>query len=89
MQTALTPLPLGLLLGAASAIAPTALPQPLPPFEGTIGKTYKGSKPAWPTIPTATQGAPNVVIILGGPETEPHYPVGWACMRPLSPRPLL
>jgi arylsulfatase A-like enzyme len=40
------------------------LPYPAPPFEGTIGKTYKESKPAWPKIPTAAKDAPNVVIIL-------------------------
>jgi arylsulfatase len=64
MKTKLTILALGLPLGVASAIAQTNLPLPPPPFEGTIGKTYKESTPAWPKIPTAAEDAPNVVIIL-------------------------
>ena len=42
----------------------TVLPMPSPPFEGVVGKTYKESKEAWPTLPTAPVGAPNVVVIL-------------------------
>jgi arylsulfatase len=51
-------------------VAPTGqldrskLPMPEPPFSGTIGKTYKESKADWPKVPTAPDGAPNVVIIL-------------------------
>jgi arylsulfatase len=48
----------------ASAVVQTNLPLPPPPFEGTIGKTYKESKPAWPKIPTAAKDAPNIVVIL-------------------------
>lgn len=40
------------------------LPYPPPAFKGKIGKTYKDSTPAWPTIPTAAQGAPNILIVL-------------------------
>ena len=42
----------------------TVLPLPEPPFQGTIGKTYKDSKEAWPTLPTPPEGAPNVIVIL-------------------------
>ncbi|WP_083770119.1 arylsulfatase [Beutenbergia cavernae] len=43
---------------------PSAIPQPPPPFEGTIGRTYVESEAAWPRIPTAPEGAPNIVVIL-------------------------
>lgn len=33
-------------------------------FKGTIGKTYKESKPEWPRKPEAPSGAPNVVFIV-------------------------
>src|SRR5579883_353245 len=33
-------------------------------FNGVIGFTYKQSQPAWPALPTARPGAPNVVIFL-------------------------
>jgi arylsulfatase A-like enzyme len=49
---------------AASATAPTNLPNPPKPFEGTIGKTYKESKATWSKIPTAAPDAPNIVVIL-------------------------
>ena len=62
---------LTILLPASSAFAQTTtepdrtkLPMPRPPFEGTIGTTYKDSKSAWPKLPSAPAGAPNVVIIL-------------------------
>lgn len=42
----------------------TVLPIPFPPFEGTIGKTYKESKEDWPKLIDAPEGAPNVVVIL-------------------------
>ncbi len=42
----------------------TQIPEPPPPFEGRIGKTYKESQAAWPKIPTADQSAPNIVVIL-------------------------
>ncbi|MGX5818670.1 arylsulfatase [Chitinophaga lutea] len=57
----LTPL---LFCGIANSTAQTNLPKPDPPFQGKIGKTYKESIPAWPQIPKAADGAPNVVIIL-------------------------
>ncbi|MGX5695823.1 arylsulfatase [Agromyces soli] len=42
----------------------TSLPYPPPPFDGVIGKTYQESTAAWPKIPTAGEGAPNIVVIL-------------------------
>ena len=42
----------------------TVLPLAEPKFEGVIGTTYKESKEAWPKLPTAPVGAPNVVVIL-------------------------
>lgn len=53
-----------LLLGTAPVAAQSSLPYPPPRFEGTIGKTYQESKPAWPRIPTAAKDAPNVVIVM-------------------------
>lgn len=41
-----------------------ALPYGMSEFEGTIGKTYKDSKEAWPKLPTPGPGAPNVIVIL-------------------------
>jgi arylsulfatase len=55
---------LGWLVSSAFAQDRTVLPMPAPPFEGVIGETYKDSKEAWPKIPTAPEGAPNVVVIL-------------------------
>lgn len=58
------------LVFAGSSVADVAdderkvLPMPMPPFSGTIGKTYKDSKQAWPELPTPPKGAPNVVVIL-------------------------
>ncbi|WP_108659502.1 arylsulfatase [Acuticoccus kandeliae] len=51
---------------AQAPLAPdrTALPMPLPPFGGTIGRTYQESTGEWPALPTPPEGAPNVVIIL-------------------------
>jgi len=37
---------------------------PDPTFEGKVGKTYVESESAWPELPKAPAGAPNVVIIL-------------------------
>ncbi|MGC1481965.1 MAG: sulfatase-like hydrolase/transferase [Chthoniobacterales bacterium] len=53
----------------ASAVAAdwpdrTALPIPLSPFEGKIGKTYQESEPGWQQPVTAPEGAPNVIVIL-------------------------
>ena len=33
-------------------------------FLGTIGRTYDDSEPYWPPLPSAPDGAPNVVIVL-------------------------
>ena len=33
-------------------------------FNGVIGFTYKESQPAWPALPAARPGSPNVVIFL-------------------------
>ncbi|WP_148861330.1 arylsulfatase [Marinobacter fonticola] len=40
------------------------LPQPLSPFEGEIGQTYKNSSPDWPKSISAPNDAPNVIIIM-------------------------
>jgi arylsulfatase len=37
---------------------------PKPEFEGVIGRTYDDSEGWWPPIPSAPDGAPNVVIVL-------------------------
>jgi arylsulfatase A-like enzyme len=42
----------------------SVLPLPTPKFDGVIGSTYKESKEAWPKLPTAPEGAPNVVVIM-------------------------
>lgn len=49
---------------AQDAVDRTILPLPEPKFEGTIGKTYKESQEAWPKLPTAPEGAPNIIIVL-------------------------
>src|SRR5262245_24970307 len=40
------------------------LPKPEPPFQGTIGATWKDSKPDYPRPLAAPKGAPNVLLIL-------------------------
>jgi arylsulfatase A-like enzyme len=55
--------------GAGSALAqqsrtPAVLPQPEPPFSGTIGRTVKESKPDFPRGIEAPKGAPNVLLIM-------------------------
>jgi arylsulfatase A-like enzyme len=40
------------------------LPKPVPPFNGTIGKTYKDSKEDFPEPLTPPKGAPNVLLVL-------------------------
>jgi len=37
---------------------------PKPEFEGVVGRTYAESEGWWPPLPTAPDGAPNVVIVL-------------------------
>ncbi|HKY13372.1 MAG TPA: sulfatase-like hydrolase/transferase [Microthrixaceae bacterium] len=34
------------------------------PFGGTIGRTYDDSSSWWPPLPSAPEGAPNVVVVL-------------------------
>lgn len=34
------------------------------PFGGVVGRTYDDSTPWWPPLPTAPDGAPNVVMVL-------------------------
>ncbi len=60
------------------------LPIPDPPFNGTIGATYKDSTPDKITMPAPPDGAPNVLLIMlddvgfgqtslfGGPANTPH-----------------
>jgi arylsulfatase len=33
-------------------------------FKGSIGRTYRDSRPWWPEEPSAPKGAPNVVFIV-------------------------
>jgi arylsulfatase A-like enzyme len=33
-------------------------------FKGSIGRTYRDSRPWWPEEPTAPRGAPNIVVIV-------------------------
>ena len=42
----------------------SSLPLPESKFEGVVGKTYEDSKPDWPKVPQAPEGAPNVILIL-------------------------
>ncbi len=58
---------LGLISTLASAQSPTdrlSLPIAMPKFEGSVGKTYKDSQEAWPTLPAAPNAAPNIVVIM-------------------------
>ena len=48
----------------ASVRAQEVLPQPEPPFKGTIGRTYKDSVPDKIPIIKAPDGAPNVLLVL-------------------------
>jgi len=81
---------LGTLLAQDSKSPPatvegTQLPKPAPPFRGIIGKTFKDSKQDFPQPVQASQGAPNVVVILlddvgfgqpstfGGPIPTPQF----------------
>jgi arylsulfatase len=66
----------GTSLAAASALAPTALPnlaaaadgevlpRPEPPFNGKIGRIVKESTPDFPKMIEAPAGAPNILLIL-------------------------
>src|SRR5215467_10419278 len=61
-------LAVGLVISPCRTVAAdtgrSALPVPLSPFKGTIGKTYKESKEDWQSPPAPPKGAPNVLIIL-------------------------
>ena len=70
---------------AADAATSSVLPQPEPPFQGTIERTLKGSVPDFPKGVEAPAGAPNVLLILtddvgfgasstfGGPIQTPNF----------------
>jgi len=67
LQLALRITSLGVTIGAVLASAAGAqevLPKPDPAFKGTIGKTYKESKPDFPKPLQAPGGAPNVLIVI-------------------------
>jgi arylsulfatase len=67
-----------------SAANGSQLPKPDPSFKGTIGETFKDSRPDYPQAVKAPPGAPNVLLILlddvgfgmcstfGGPVPTPH-----------------
>ncbi|ADJ29353.1 arylsulfatase [Nitrosococcus watsonii] len=58
---------LGAFLGSAEAQDwpdRSQLPQPLSPFEGQIGKTYKTSTGDWQEPVSAPENAPNIIVIL-------------------------
>ncbi|WP_235736024.1 arylsulfatase [Nocardioides alcanivorans] len=40
------------------------MPEPTPPFEGTITSSISQSEPWWPPRPTAPTGAPNVIVMI-------------------------
>jgi arylsulfatase A-like enzyme len=51
--------------GLAQAGTPTVLPAPVPPFDGTLGRTIATSSPPhYPPAPMAPKGAPNVLLIM-------------------------
>src|SRR5271155_2429458 len=52
------------IVTAQSPAAGQALPLPAPPFDGTIGQTYKDSKSDFPQPVKPPAGAPNVLVIL-------------------------
>jgi len=41
-----------------------SLPQLPPEFDGTIGRTYRQSRPDYPSLPKAKPDAPNILLIL-------------------------
>jgi arylsulfatase A-like enzyme len=55
---------LGLLMVTTAASAQTILPQPDPPFKGTIGPRPSESVKDFPKEVTAPKGAPNVLLII-------------------------
>lgn len=55
----------GLIFASNFALAAaTVLPQPEQPFTGKIARTISQSTPAFPQMPKAPAGAPNIVVIL-------------------------
>ncbi len=40
------------------------MPRPAPDFKGSIGRTFRDSKPWWPEPRQAPAGAPNIVFIV-------------------------
>jgi arylsulfatase len=76
-----------MLLGlsfAPAVLGQLQLPQADPAFKGKIGETYKDSQPDYPRSIRASQGSPNVLLILlddvgfgmcstyGGPVPTPY-----------------
>ena len=55
---------IGFVAAPLTVFAQEALPRPEPPFKGTIGETYKDSKPDKIPITKAPEGAPNVLVVL-------------------------
>ncbi|MFO0181122.1 MAG: hypothetical protein ACK517_04970, partial [bacterium] len=56
-----------ILLGlsfAPAVLGQLQLPQADPAFKGKIGETYKDSRPDYPRSIRASQGSPNVLLIL-------------------------
>jgi arylsulfatase A-like enzyme len=50
---------------AEAANAPEVLPRPVPPYQGTLGRTLEASSPAqYAPLPKAPKGAPNILLIL-------------------------
>src|SRR5215469_4936427 len=49
---------------AFTAVAQEVLPPPPAPFKGSIGLSYKDSKPDFPQPLHAPKGAPNILLIL-------------------------
>jgi arylsulfatase len=53
-----------ILFSAAAVYGADTLPRPDPAFKGKIDPSRDKSSPDWPQRPTATKGAPNVILIL-------------------------
>jgi hypothetical protein len=64
--------------GVSGVSAQDVLPRANPPFKGTIGPTYRESKPDFPKPLAAPAGAPNG-------ETHPYYPVLYRNTSPVPP----
>ena len=52
------------MLTCATSLAAQVLPKPQPPFKGHIGLSYKDSIPDFPQPVHASQGAPNILLVL-------------------------